>query len=298
MAGASGEVVMYVQEGLGNQLFQYAMARAYALRWGVRLKLDLRHFRDPRNRKFQLDLFNVRYEQFTGSDRIRLALNNSPKLGALHDVASTLGQRGLYKIVKEPQSGFDASALTVRGRRIYFTGFWQCERYFSDAAETIREELKFKQEASGENAAMIERIKSVDAVALHVRRGDYLSVPAFGALIGSAGERYYRAAVELVRQRVRNPHFFVFSDDPQWAIDHLASVEPKTVVSHNAGVQDHEDLRLMNACRHFIIANSSFSWWGAWLASDAEKMVIAPGLWFSDGRHSGRDIVPDGWTKL
>ena len=147
-------------------------------------------------------------------------------------------------------------------RQRYLAGFWQREEYFSEIADVIRKEFTFREPPDAQNAETLREIAtSGNAVCVHVRRGDYLE-PQMHAFFGLCGLDYYRQAMELMRGRVNGPRFFLFSDDPAWARGHLHIDDRTRLVDHNVGGQDHEDLRLMAACRHFIIANSSFSWWG------------------------------------
>jgi hypothetical protein len=162
----------------------------------------------------------------------------------------------------------------------------------------LREELTFKDAPDAANAAMLRQMASCEAVVVHVRRGDYVSNAAFHAVHGICDVAYYRRGLELLRQTVRDPHCFIFSDDPDWVKQNLKLDAPCTYVTHNVGKQDYEDLRLMSHGQHFIIANSTFSWWGAWLSRHPAKQVIAPRRWFQSEAASGRDIVPEAWTAI
>ena len=138
---------------------------------------------------------------------------------------------------------------------------------------------------------------STDSVMVHVRRGDYVSLAAAAANHGTCTPEYYRAALDLLRQTVPAPTLFVFSDDPAWATANLRFDVPTRYVSHNPPSEPDQDLRLMSACRHAIIANSSFSWWGAWLGQGERRVVIAPSRWFADGRPTP-DLIPTDWRTL
>jgi hypothetical protein len=134
------------------------------------------------------------------------------------------------------------------------------------------------------------------SVAVHVRRGDYVSNEAASKTHGLTGVDYYRAAVEQISKKVVRPNLYVFSDDPNWCKDNLAFKQATTYVAHNS--DGAEDLRLMRLCRHNIIANSSFSWWGAWLNENPAKQVIAPQTWFADSIHNTKDLIPSTWQKI
>ena len=146
-------------------------------------------------------------------------------------------------------------------------------------------------EPSEQNARMIDEIENVQSVAVHVLRGDYVSNPNNNASIGTCSLEYYQKANDFITQHVRKPHFFIFTDDPEWARENLTFPGSTRIVDHNLGKADYEDFRLMTHCKHFIIANSSFSWWGAWLAQYPEKTVIAPMNWFKIDTYPSEDRI-------
>ena len=194
----------------------------------------------------------------------------------------------------DPERGFDERILSVAGD-IYLNGFWQSERYFAPIADIIRRELTFRCAPSAKNQALLDEIHSTEAVALHVRRSDYLSLPAYGA----CGPDYYHRAIDHLLLQVRNPHFFIFSDDPEWTRLHIKPKGACTYIDHNTGKQDFEDLRLMSQCGYFIIANSTFSWWGAWLSENKAKRIICPQGWYTDPWcRSTPDLIPDSWLRI
>jgi hypothetical protein len=147
-------------------------------------------------------------------------------------------------------------------------------------------------------ANLAEQMKGAHAISVHVRRGDYLSNPAANAFHGVCSTEYYRTAMQLVAEKVDDPHFFVFGDDPDWARENLQFYWPTTFVEHGLDCSPHNDIWLMSLCSHHIIANSSFSWWGAWLAENLSQLVIAPRRWFQDERLDTSDLLPDRWTRL
>ncbi len=158
-------------------------------------------------------------------------------------------------------------------------------------------DFRFFEPLSGRNREAAEQIQTTNAISVHVRRGDYATNPATQAFHGILPAEYYRAAVREVSQAVRNPHFYVFSDDPDWCRHNLDLGHSTTFVDHNRA-RGSDDLRLMSLCAHHIIANSSFSWWGAWLNPREEKIVIAPRRWVADSSIDARDVVPARWIQL
>ena len=144
---------------------------------------------------------------------------------------------------------------------------------------------------------VLEDINTTNSIAIHVRRGDYVSVESVAQTHGVCSLNYYRRAIDFVTHKVENPQFFIFSDDPEWVSEHLSTGYPTSYVIHNGPEEAFQDLRLMSLCQHQIIANSSFSWWGAWLNKNAEKIVIAPRRWFLDKRNTS-DMCPENWNRI
>jgi hypothetical protein len=275
--------------GLGNQLFQYATARAVALRNGVPLILDARAYKSDSAFGYRLGHFAIEArpgsseELPPGKDEpIRYALwrkfGSSPKFAR---------ERGL---------GFNRSVIALPAG-VYLHGYFQSEKYFADIAEHIRAELTLKEAATGKSAEWLDQIDTAPSVSLHVRRGDYVSSTKAAATHGTCSPDYYRNAVaRMADQAGIDPVIFIFSDDPDWAREKLELPFETHIVT--AGGAAHEDLRLMSACRHHVIANSSFSWWGAWLNPKPDKIVVAPDKWFADSRMDNPDIVPEGWVRI
>jgi hypothetical protein len=274
--------------GLGNQMFQYALGRTIAHRRRTSLALDVSAFRDwYKLRKYSLGVFNI-VEKF--------APGGIPRFSRV----CALGQRfllpGVTYVLKEKSFPFDPDALNAP-RNVYLDGYWQSEKYFKEIEDVIRREFCFKTEPDPPNSELANRVKSVNSVSVHVRRTDYVSSPKSYELLGICPLEYYREAAELIVSQVPNPHFFVFSDEPDWARGNLEPKGPTTFVTQNCLDNAHEDLRLMALCRHHIIANSTFSWWGAWLANSG-GIVIAPQRWFRSNHVDARDLIPAGWVRV
>ena len=220
--------------------------------------------------------------------------------------ASKLAQRFLKKqklkllrrnsFVVEPHYLYWPGLNEVKGSA-YLLGYWQSEKYFADYSDEIREDFTFKSPLSERNSDLANQISSVNSVSVHVRRGDYVT-NAKNAFIGVCPLSYYEQATELIKSRVESPVFFVFSDDMDWVKSNL-KLDVKTVmVNHNSGSESYNDMRLMSMSKHHIIANSSFSWWGAWLNPNPEKIVIAPKKWFRNGEFDTSDLIPSNWIRI
>jgi Glycosyl transferase family 11 len=286
--------------GLGNQMFQYAAGRALALRHRARLKLDVSGFERHGLRRYELQSYPVATSIAT------------PQEIATCEQSAAGGRKAMFRSVRrmlgltlppstrhyrEPHFHFDA-ALAKQCLPVLIDGYWQSECYFADAADVIRGELTPRAPLEPANAAMAAEIGRVEAVSLHVRRGDYVSNAHTNAYHGVCSLDYYRAAVEHIKARTSKPHLFVFSDDRDWTRANLRSDLPTTFVDANPPERGFRDMQLMSRCRHHIIANSSFSWWGAWLNPSPFKIVVAPQRWFAAGPNDTRDLLPTNWVRL
>ena len=199
--------------------------------------------------------------------------------------------------VKEKYFHFDPDILSVPNNS-YLEGYWASEKYFQDISDVIRKEFILKNTPDAINKAMMKRISSCNSISIHVRRNDYVEDKKTNDFHGVCGLEYYNKAVSMIGKKIKNPTFFVFSDDPEWCKINLRLDFPTDYVTHNLGKKDYEDMRLMSACKHNIIANSSFSWWGAWLNNNSNKIVVAPKKWFADASTNTADLVPKQWSRI
>ncbi len=213
-----------------------------------------------------------------------------------------LGALGLPRppatVFEERRFGFDPSLLSAPDG-LYLSGYFQSEKYFRDVEPLLREEFAVRRPPAGRNLAAADAIRAADAASVHVRRGDYVTSPATRETHGALGTDYYRACIAYLGDRVPDLRLFVFSDDPAWARRELAPPLPTTFVDWNGPAAAHEDLRLMSLCRHHVIANSSLSWWGAWLARGAgNRFVLAPKNWFRKPDLATDDLLPASWLRM
>ena len=283
--------------GLGNQMAQYALARHLALKHHAEVVFDCSYFSDTppgdTPRRYELGHLAVHGRMATREEIGRL----SGQGGSLW--SRLLRKTGLQNpsVFFEPPGRFCPEVLDLPDNS-YLVGYWLSEGYFAEIADLLREELRVAAPLTGRNLELSRKILEVEAVAVHVRRGDYVSSPKTTAFHGILGQDYYEQGIMLLRQRVANPYLFIFSDDPQWVRSNLNLSVPCEVVAHNPPEQGHEDLRLMSLCKHAIIANSSFSWWGAWLNENPAKFVIAPRRWFSDPSIDTSYLIPPAWERI
>lgn len=295
-------VIVRLSGGLGNQMFQYAAGRRLAVVNDVPLKLDLGWFeRIPKGdtpRQYELHVFNTIQEVASRKEVKALRgvdVRRWPKLAKRF--VNTTGLMTKDTAITEKHYHFDPDILRLKGD-VHLDGYWQSPRYFADIEDVIRKDFTLRIGPDAVNAAVAENISKAQSVSIHVRRGDYVSSRAVGQYHGSTTLDYYNRAVRELAKRVTSPEFFVFSDDPEWVKANLILAAPTTYIEHNPPEKGYEDLRLMTLCRHHIIANSSFSWWGAWLAGHRDGMVIGPKKWLNDPAISTEDLMPKGWIRL
>ncbi len=274
---------------LGNQMFQYAAGRALADRLGVSLTLDSRgaelRGEGVLTRVFDLDL---------ATPDILPPLRQRAPLG--YALWRGLGQHlGTGpKLRREVGLGYNPDFVDWSDNSCLH-GYWQSERYFAQSAERIRRDFTFPEYSNQQNAEMAARIGETNAISLHVRRGDYLTLAAHVL----CDQAYYEAALAQVLDGLKGqPTVYVFSDDPQWAKENLPLPCDKVVVDFNGADTDYEDMRLMSLCKHNIIGNSSFSWWAAWLNQTPDRRVAGPAKWFGDPKLNNPDILPPGWLRI
>lgn len=289
-------IVVKLIGGLGNQMFQYATARTMADNHDARLKLDISGFERYRLRRYELGDFNIRAE-IAGPDDMtffRVSLRRCSIWQCLKRRSFSLSPKPVFR---ERAFAYNEELSDIKPP-VYLEGYWQSERYFLLNSKAIREDFTLRCDLDGANREMLTHIESVNAVSLHVRRGDYVDDPNTNEFHGICSLEYYRAAIECVADRVEKPHFVVFSDDQEWAGRNISFDYPATFVTLNSKDRGVLDMALMQRCRHHIIANSSFSWWGAWLNPSASKLVIAPKRWFNNVSHDTRDLIPPSWIVL
>lgn len=282
--------VVALRGGLGNQMFQYAAGRAVEERTGAKLLLDATLISTEEIRSYALDQLDVEADVKFDDEADAYAIACDEAL--LRDYArSRYGTEPLIEVGHEFR---DELGEAPAGSVLY--GYWQSERYFEEISDAIRAELTPNSlgPAATEHAAAIEA--SPAPVAVHVRRGDYAADPQKLSDHGLMGADYYYPASEAIANRVVNPEFFVFSDDPEWCASDLRLAGPMHIVSGETNQID--DLGLMARCRHFVIANSSFSWWGAWLGERKGSVIATPAQWFSGLQLDSSDMTPERWLKL
>lgn len=287
-------VTVKLMGGLGNQMFQYAIGRSLAHDLGEELYLDVsfydrRHSLDTTPRHYELFHLNVKgnvVRRGIISRMLMLFLENLVKKCPFI----------YHKYILEKKLDYNPSIIN-KEHNLYLDGYWQCEKYFLHNEAIIRQDLQVITLQSNANMRWSELISRTTSICLHVRRGDYVTNAAANSTHGLCSLAYYYESIKYISEMVQNPVFFVFSDDLEWTKTNISIPYEVHYMDQNGPDEDYEDLRLMMQCKHFIIANSSFSWWGAWLGNYVDKIVVCPKNWFNDPDMK-TDIICDSWVML
>lgn len=292
-------IIIKLQGGLGNQMFQYAFGRALSIKFNSRLYLDLRSFQNQQKedgftpRQFELGIFPVFAQE--ASENL-LTSFTSPK-----SKVSFLNRFRLFqkKTYIEPNSNYNPCVENLKPP-IYLDGYWQSEKYFKSIEQNLRQEFTFKDSIDVLTKYYVDKIKKSNlSVSIHIRRGDYITSPKTNAYHGVCSLDYYEKAISIIISKYEKIEFYVFSDDNRWVKENFVKGRLNmTVIDHNTGRDSWKDMLLMSCCNHHIIANSSFSWWGAWLSPNENKTVIAPKRWFLHLEFDDTDIIPQEWIRI
>ncbi|ABQ25874.1 alpha-1,2-fucosyltransferase [Geotalea uraniireducens] len=294
-------IIARLQGGLGNQMFQYAVGLHLALTHNVELKIDITMFSDYKWHTYSLRPFNIR-ESIATEEEIKALtdvkmdrpykkidnflcrlLRKSQKISATH--------------VKEKHFHYDPDILKLPDN-VYLDGYWQSEKYFKEIENIIRQTFIIKNPQLGRDKELACKILSTESVCLHIRRGNYVTDKTTNSVLGPCDLSYYSNCIKSLAGNNKDPHFFVFSNDHEWVSKNLKLDYPTIYVDHNNEDKDYEDLRLMSQCKHHIIANSTFSWWSAWLCSNPDKVIYAPQKWFRVDEYNTKDLLPSNWLIL
>ena len=276
--------------GLGNQMFQYSTIKSLSLQIGKDFKLDIRGFQKYSRNVFLLDRFNI-------SGLIANEEDYKRYKWSLRRPCRVLQSIGINKIWFQEQNYYYDKNLINLKDNIFLYGYYHSYKYFEKIIEVLREDFTLKKELNGMNRNISEIIKHENSVMVHVRRDDYLTNHKINSDYGICSLEYYKQAIDYVSERVNNPHFIFFSDDFEWTKKTFNLRYPITFVEGNY-YEPEIDLFLMSMCKHHIIANSTMSWWGAWLSRWQNKIIISPEKWFRNSKLSTQDLIPNNWIKL
>jgi len=281
---------------LWNQMFQYAFIKALSLRNKVDFKLDISWF-NTYFRPYELEIFDIEKKYATKNDvPFYEKIFNCNKYSWKSFVLCNYTRLFLASLNKKHFFEKDFKNYFLNIEDWYIEWYFQSEKYFKDYEQEIRKDFNFIIKPSEKNIDTIKIIKNSNSVSLHIRRWDYLLNK--NSYIWFLWLEYYKKSIKIIKGKIENPTFFVFSDDINWVKENLKISNKVYYIDWNKWNKSYEDMRLMSLCKHNIIANSSFSWWGAWLNSNKEKIVIAPKKWFNSNIRDYSDIIPEKWIKI
>lgn len=301
-------IITKIQGGLGNQLFQYATGRALSLKYNAELKFDLAFFENPEYIKvFRLDKFKICYDIANSKD-CRF-LKNKAKIPTIFKILKKLNIK-IHPFYKKSHLIEDDVLSLLKKRNVkkkdyYFECWHNNENYFKTYRKTIIQDLNADFLLSKENLLLQQELINNNSISVHIRRGDYLTNPYFKVI----PKEYYLKAMKYFINQVQDPIFYFFSDDIAWVKKEFSNFSNVKFIESNSfsdtvwsSARDIEDLMLLRSCKHQIIANSSFSWWGAWLNENPNKIVIAPKYWYNNIKAQHRidfgNLIPSDWIKL
>ena len=285
-------IIIEVTGGLGNQMFQYALYRQLQV-MGKNVKLDISFYRTKQTlRKLELDIFGISYEVATKAEicRLRGYTSNATRI---EKAITTRLYRNPHIYKENLDEAFQNIVFELED--VYLSGYWQNELYFKNIREQILCDFTFPNTVANSCCNLLKKMQETNAVSVHVRRGDYLNPVNSRLYNGICTVNYYHNAMKNIQRYIPNPHFFLFTDDVQWVKQHLYE-EGMTVVEHQAEIPDYIDMFLMSQCQGHIIANSTFSWWGAWLDKKKDKVVFSPAKWLNN--HEANNAICDWFIKI
>lgn len=275
-------IIVKLISGLGNQLFQYAVGRQLSITRNVPLKLDVSFFKSQKLRNYKLDQYNIQAEIATEQEIAHfLNVYDSKSIFArIYRRSERLLPKNRWRLYKQANWWtYEPDVLKVSSN-VYLDGYWQHYKYFERFPSLIYNELTVKEPFNNSFSTLAKTINNHrSSVSIHIRHGDYISDSNANNLMGVLPLEYYYRAIQAIREQVNNPVFFIFSDNLGWVRDNLVISEQVVYVEAEGGEKDYLELQLMSKCHHNIIANSTFSWWGAFLNQAPDKIVIAPGRW-------------------
>ena len=296
-----------LQGGLGNQMFQYAAGRALAIRNNNSLKIDLSFLKkgvlgeNVDYRKYGLNNFCIN-EDIINEEELNRFIRKSKLYSKLK--ISWLNKKTGYKFPISKifsQNGHEYDPLFSKlSGNTYLSGYWQNTRFFTGAEEIIKHDFKFKYLPGQSNKELLNRMEKCESIAVHIRRGDFKNLP----VLGTTGLEYYYKAINYLSERLNDLVLFFFSDEMEWVKDKFSAfnsgISKYYVELNTSSGSEADDLRLMSNCKHNIIGNSTFGWWGAWLNNNPGKIIIAPEKLFADPSIDKQlnGMIPENWIRL
>jgi len=292
-------IITKLEGGLGNQMFQYAIASILVKKKNAAILIDTNFFNEteknqdftPRN--FELSIFNNSYIQAS-----ELEIGYFQQLSFIDKIKKKCGFN-YPKIYSEASFSFDEKVLSTN-LPVYLKGYFQSYKYFIGYENVIKNVFAFPiDKLDSINEKLWLTINQTNSISIHIRRGDYVNDKNTQGYHSNCSLDYYKDAIALLASKVNDVSLYFFSDDTDWVKEQFEKISyPKVFVTNNTGENSWKDMCLMSSCHYNIIANSSFSWWAAWLNERSNKMVIAPKKWFVDTEISTNDLIPSEWICL
>ena len=293
MSNNRSKIIVKVMGGMGNQMFQYAIGYSISKKTGKNVVYDTSFYHQKHItttvRPYALNHFRCQ-PVIQKQNRIKYIY-----LFLLDGVTRIFPRISRTYIIHDSHAE-KLETITSEKHDVYLNGYWQNEKYFKEVESEIQNQFIVTDDIDNTNQYWLDSIKKTNSVCLHVRRGDYVSNPKANKHHGTCSLEYYKMAVGYMNSNLSEPVYYVFSDDMEWVKENLSIDGHVCYMDHNDSSKNYDDLRLMYSCKHFIIANSSFSWWGAWLSQNPDKIVIAPKRWNNNAVQPY--IVPERWIRL
>lgn len=290
-------IIIKIKGGLGNQMFQYAFGWILAKKYNEDLLLDTSVYGEKKingiaKREFGLEIFNNDYLFASETD-----INSFLELSWIQQIRKKIGLN-FRKIYNDRVFEYNPNALQLLPP-IYLNGYFQSYRYFKGRESAVRNLFNFDiKNIDQSNLEFMQDMEHSSSVAIHVRRGDYVENEKTKSFHGGCSLEYYKRSISYIKNRIINPKLFFFSDDIEWVRKNFNVGLSSVFVEHNQGSDSWKDMLLISNCKHQIIANSSFSWWGAWLNDNPEKIVVAPARWLAKKEIDMNDLIPSTWVRL
>lgn len=292
-------IKLVLSGGLGNQMFQYAAAKSLALRLGADMYIDtyslIRNSKTVTCRKYELDIFGIK----SGKTHLLSSKFFVKSFPLIHKYRQLFYKLGYFtdKYSISYQKDFEF----ISNKNIHMFGYFQNTQYFENIAATLRSDFTFKRPLNDQNLDISEKIDSTNSVAIHIRHGDYQNNKNATFNFAICDLSYYKDAINYVMNRANNPTFYIFSDDPDWVKENIRIEDHSTYyIDWNKGNNSYIDMQLMSLCKHNITANSTFSWWAAWLNNNPDKIVVVPSNWFLSKEKNEllKHFYPKEWIKI
>lgn len=296
-------IITKLDGGLGNQMLQYSIGKSLAVKLNTNLKIDSSNLERDKDqlqgtfikRSLKLQVFDIALNEASTFEKkvFKSGIYNNIKIF----LASRIKIPNLNIYYKEESRLFDKRLFSLNAN-LYLEGYWPNHKYFDSIRPTLLRDFTLKHNPDKLNKNLLDLINNCQSVALHIRRSDYITNKDAANHFAKLSLDYYKKGIEFIKNKITNPIFFIFSDDVEWVKSNLKIKENFVICDVNTVDNGFDDLRLMRNCKHFIIANSTLSWWGAWLSENEDKIVIAPQQWFVDEIKNKHEILLSNWIKL